>query len=224
MLQQRLIMPSTDWVPASSPAPAPPKAHCALGGQALGHMAKVNVHHAFEALRAEGPLQLIGAEAGVLEDKWRRCDTRPPLQRGRSVGRHPPLLPLACLCVWTGLDVRCLCRWFVATQIDLLTQLRRQWNALSIHASAVAMPLHRRASRRSGTGCYGAMQRLRLCGASLRSPNGTAAREALVDAQAEIHLQVYLLLTVSFYSFPSHAEWSVFCHCVLKGHGRILAP
>mmetsp|Transcript_19049 Transcript_19049/g.57551 ORF Transcript_19049/g.57551 Transcript_19049/m.57551 type:complete len:776 (+) Transcript_19049:336-2663(+) len=41
---------------------------------------KANLHHIFEVLRSEGPLQLIGAEAGVLEEKWRRSVNGQPTQ------------------------------------------------------------------------------------------------------------------------------------------------
>ena len=41
--------------------------------QVLSPLSKVNMHQLFDTLRAQGSLQLIGTEAGVLEEKWRRC-------------------------------------------------------------------------------------------------------------------------------------------------------
>ena len=41
--------------------------------QVLSPLSKVDMHQLFDTLRAQGSLQLIGTEAGVLEEKWRRC-------------------------------------------------------------------------------------------------------------------------------------------------------
>lgn len=38
----------------------------------MGLAHKANIHQMFEVLRSEGELQLIGAEAGILENKWRK--------------------------------------------------------------------------------------------------------------------------------------------------------
>jgi hypothetical protein len=40
--------------------------------QVMGLAHKANIHQMFEVLRSEGDLQLIGAEAGILENKWRK--------------------------------------------------------------------------------------------------------------------------------------------------------
>ena len=36
-------------------------------------MSKVDVQQLFDALRAEGHLEIIGTEASIIESKWRRC-------------------------------------------------------------------------------------------------------------------------------------------------------
>lgn len=41
--------------------------------QVMGLAHKADIHQMFEVLRSEGELQLIGAEAGILENKWRKC-------------------------------------------------------------------------------------------------------------------------------------------------------
>ena len=40
-------------------------------------MSKVDVQQLFDALRAEGQLEIIGTEASVIESKWRRCSQSP---------------------------------------------------------------------------------------------------------------------------------------------------
>jgi hypothetical protein len=40
--------------------------------QVMGLAHKANIHQMFEVLRSEGDLQLIGAEASILENKWRK--------------------------------------------------------------------------------------------------------------------------------------------------------
>ena len=39
-------------------------------------MSKVDVQQLFDALRAEGHLEIIGTEASIIESKWRRCVKR----------------------------------------------------------------------------------------------------------------------------------------------------
>ena len=40
-------------------------------------MSKVDVQQLFDALRAEGHLEIIGTEASIIESKWRRCSFQP---------------------------------------------------------------------------------------------------------------------------------------------------
>ncbi len=58
---------SCDVRGTTEPVTPPP-----LNAQVLGLAHKSDIHQIFNALRAEGDLQLIGAEAGILEDKWRK--------------------------------------------------------------------------------------------------------------------------------------------------------
>lgn len=47
-------------------------AACSMLMQVMGLAHKANIHQMFEVLRSEGDLQLIGAEASILENKWRK--------------------------------------------------------------------------------------------------------------------------------------------------------
>lgn len=48
------------------------ESHSRASLQVMGLAHKANIHQMFDVLRQEGDLQLIGAEAGILEDKWRK--------------------------------------------------------------------------------------------------------------------------------------------------------
>ncbi len=55
------------WVLAYPPLPADQ----ASGTQVFGP-SRINVHQLFESLRRQGELIMIGAETGVIENKWKR--------------------------------------------------------------------------------------------------------------------------------------------------------
>jgi len=51
---------------------------------------RVNVHALFEQLRKEGDLTLVGAEAAISENKWKRHVLQAPFHHASSVGMPSP--------------------------------------------------------------------------------------------------------------------------------------
>lgn len=67
---------------------------------------RVNVHALFEQLRREGDLTLVGAEAAISENKWKRYVLQAPLFHASSVVCHCQMYKLP----WTGKSFLRSCR------------------------------------------------------------------------------------------------------------------